>query len=695
MQRFQILLILTLLAGLFVTGCDTQTANSSLDAQPNGPSKFTNAYNKAYSSRLNWQDTTDFTNVARGFIGGPVSDVILSSQGDTVWNFNDWKFLSKMGTPSPDSVNASLWRISKLNSNPGLYEVIKGSVYQIRGYDLAVMSLIIADSGYIVIDPLTSPPTAQAGLQLFKDSLATELEGKPLMAMIYTHSHIDHFGGAAGILLEEKVSPDDIKIYAPTGFLEAAVSENVDAGNVMGQRAAYMYGDLLPRNSANCVGSGLGQGISTGVPTLIAPNRIIDSTGTKLSIAGTPVEFLYAPHTEAPAEMLFYFPELKALCAAEDASQNLHNLYSLRGTKTRDAKEWVNTLTSVLELWGNEVEVEFNSHHWPVWDNDTVKTHIETQRAMYKYIHDQTLHYANKGYNMTTVAEILSCPPQSLNEVWSSQGYYGTYNHDVKATWDLYLGWFDGNPSNLHKLPDYESSPKYVEFMGGSTEILNRANKAYALGEYRWVAEVVQHVINTEPDNQEAKYLVADAYEQMGYQAVSGPWRNFYLTGAMELREGRQVKPDSSRPPLTFLKAMTPDMRFGFLSIMVDAYKAEGKEVNFALVTTGSQTDSTAYQLKYSCLNYLVDSKAELDFVITADLSSLNAALVKGNPFQNLEDRAANDGQKRVTIDYAPGGRIKFAELKNAFSPVDSTFNIVVPNYPIPEPVNPLPVKQR
>lgn len=685
-------ILITSLVAVFLLGLFSFSYISGsfdLNTEKKQPSIYTKAYNKAYESKLNWDDKRDFVNSRKGLIAEPISDVITNKAGDTVWDFNAFAFEENLNTPVPSSVNRSFWRMSKLNQASGLFEVDAAHIYQIRNFDLAVMSFVIGPDGYIIIDPLTSEETAEAGKELFESALADVLNGRTLKAVILTHSHVDHFGGVTGVVDQEAVASGEVQLIAPAEFMNASVSENVFAGNAMTRRAAYMYGDFLPKDTMSGIGSGLGQAVSAGFINILVPNDTIKKSGDTRNIAGLDVEFLYAPHTEAPSEMLFYFRDYNALCAAEDATHTLHNLYTLRGAKTRSAKDWVNTLTAVLKKWGEDVEIEFNSHHWPEWGNGDIVRHLETQRAMYKYMHDQTLRYANLGYDMTTTAEILNILPQSLNQVWSSQGYYGTVNHDVKAVWNLYLGWFDGNPAHLHKLPAYESAAKYVEFMGGASNVLSMAQKAYNKGEYRWVAEVVQHVVTMDSSNTDARLLEADALEQMAYQAVSGPWRNFYLSGAYELRHGKQPSTSTSSSTMDFLKSMTLDMKFDMLAINVDAESAEGKEVNFALaITDAGKPDTTAFQLKYACLNYLVDSRVELDFTITLDKDQFDTALISKDPMATLENLI-----KAGVIGFE-GSKIKLKQLASCIQKEKPWFNLMTQNLPIPTPINALSVEQ-
>ena len=359
-----------------------------------------------------------------------------------------------------------------------------------------------------------------------------------MKAVIYTHSHVDHYGGVRGVVSEEDVASGAVKIYAPEGFLEAAVAENVFAGTAMSRRASYMYGNLLKPDPKGQVGAGLGTTTSAGTVTLIPPTNIISETGHKETIDGLTYEFLMAPGSEAPAEMLWYIEEKKAISAAEDATHTLHNTYSLRGAKIREPLPWSKYLNEALTMWGDEAEVIFAQHHWPTWGNDQVVELLEKQRDLYRYINDETLRMVNQGMTMREIAEAFKLP-DSLDKYWANRGYYGSIYHDVAATYVLYLGWFDGNPSTLHELPPVEGSKKYVEFMGGADAVMEKARQSFEKGEYRWVAEVMNHVVFADPDNQAAKNLTADALEQLGYQAESGPWRNFYLTGAQELAQRR------------------------------------------------------------------------------------------------------------------------------------------------------------
>ncbi|TQS31850.1 hypothetical protein Golomagni_07857, partial [Golovinomyces magnicellulatus] len=397
-------------------------------------------------------------------------------------------------------------------------------IYQVRGLDLSNTTIIEGDTGLIIIDPLTSKETGAAAFALYQEHRGKE---KPIKAIIYTHSHVDHFGGVKGFVSEQEVKDNDIKILAPEGFLDHAVSENVFTGTAMSRRAAYMYGAALPRAATGQIGAGLGQTVSTGLVTLIAPNVIIKRTGEEKMIDGVRIIFQMAPDTEAPSEMLFYFPKFKALCAAEDATHTFHNILTLRGAVVRDPHSWAKYLTETIDLWGGEAEVVFASHHWPTWGTENIVEFLTSQRDLYAYVHDQTLRYLNQGYNGPEIAEMLTLPP-ALDKAWSSRGYYGSLNHNIKAIYQRYSGWFDGNPAHLWQHIPVERAKRYVNLLGGVKEVVAKGLEAFHSGDFRWAAEILNHVVFAEPDNKAAKDALADTYEQLGYGAENGTWRNFF-----------------------------------------------------------------------------------------------------------------------------------------------------------------------
>ncbi|HQX63489.1 MAG TPA: alkyl sulfatase dimerization domain-containing protein, partial [Thermomicrobiales bacterium] len=529
-------------------------------SQAKDATRFTQSANDTLRDELNWEDVRDFESASRGFIASLDDPVITNADGRPVWDLNAFPFLSE--ETAPPSVNPSLWRVSRLNAlYHGLFKVTDG-VYQIRGFDLSVMSIIETDSGYVVIDPMISAEPARAGMDLVYQHVGR----KPVVAVIYTHSHVDHWGGVKGVIDEADVKAGKIKVIAPENFVEYAISENVIAGNVMSRRASYMYGNLLPKDTKGQVGAGLGQTTSVGSNSLIIPTDSITHTGQTMTIDGLDIEFQLTPDTEAPAEMNFLFPRYRALCMAENCSHTMHNLYTLRGAQVRDAKAWAYYIDEAIDYFSGRYDVVFASHHWPTWGADESTAYLKLQRDMYKYLHDETLRLANQGYTLLEIPEIIHLPAE-IYRAWHNRGYYGSINHNVKAIYQRYLGFFDGNPATLHPLPPEAAGRKYVEFMGGADALLANARRAFDQGEYRWVAQVVNHLVFADPDNEAARDLQADALEQLGYQAESGPWRNFYLSAAKELRDGviDIATPKSTNPDI--VRATPLDMFFDLLAV--------------------------------------------------------------------------------------------------------------------------------
>ena len=557
----------TAVLALTITACVAhgQAAFDAKDA-----TKATINANRELMSKLQWQDRQDFDFAKRGFIARLPSTIIRDASGKVIWDMDQFAFQSG---DAPNTVNPSLWRQAQLNSLHGLFKVTK-RIYQVRGYDISNLSIIEGDTGYIVIDPLLTEEVAEAAMDLVYEHLPT----KPVVAVIYSHSHADHFGGVKGVVSEEDVREGRVRIIASEGFMEHAVSENILAGNVMARRASYMFGSLLPKNEKSGVGVGLGKAISSGQVTLIEPTDVITRTGEELVIDGIRMVFMNTPFAEAPAELMFYLPQMKAFYAAEEANATLHNLYTLRGAQVRDSLLWSGYLDAAIDMIDADTEVLFGGHHWPRWEYDNIVDYLGKQRDAYQYIHDQTLRLANHGHTMNEIAEMVELPDE-LAHVWFNRGYYGTVSHNVKAVYQKYLGFFDGNPANIQPLPVTEAAGKYVEFMGGPDALLDKAKHAYANSEYRWVAEVVNHLVFSDPENMAARQLQADALEQLGYQAESGQWRNFYLSGAGELRHGvsqvgtpRTVSPD-------MINALTLDMFFDYMAVRLNGSKAAGQQI--------------------------------------------------------------------------------------------------------------------
>lgn len=536
--------------------------------QRKGATPATLATHRALAASLPPDDGADFANARRGFIG-TIPDAAIGGS----WTMAPFAFLDG---EQPDTVNPSLWRQARLNALHGLFEVTPG-IYQVRGFDISNVTFIEGKRGLIVIDPLTSAEPAAAALKLMR----AHRGDKPVTAVIYTHSHIDHYGGVRGVLSDADIAAG-VPIIAPEGFLQAAISENVLAGNVMNRRATYMYGALLPRDAKGHVDCGLGKAVSLGQVSLVAPNLSIRETGETHVIDGVEICFQVTPDTEAPAEMNFYFPGHGALCMAENCTCQLHNLYTPRGAQVRDARAWSHYIDEASRLYARDAKVLFASHHWPRWGSGEAQRFLAVQRDLYRFIHDQTLRLANHGLGPVEIAERLALPP-ALAAEWHTRGYYGTLNHNTKAVYQRYLGWFDGNPANLHKLPPVEAGRRYVEVAGGADQLLAAAHRAFEAGDYRWVAELVSHLVFADPANASARALLADALEQMGYQAESGPWRDFYLTGAMEAREPRPEPVAPRQGANAQLFSLGGEDLLESLSVRLDGERAGAIELAFTL----------------------------------------------------------------------------------------------------------------
>lgn len=529
----------------------------------------TRTANAALAARLPFADTRDFEAARRGLIA-PVPDGLLKTGSGTVlWNLGEYAFID--GELAPSTVNPSLWRLARLNMANGLFKVAE-RVYQVRGFDIANLTVLEGDSGLILIDPLTTAEAARAALALYR----AHRPDRPVVAVIYTHSHIDHYGGVRGVVDEADVAAGKVQVIAPAGFMEAIAGENVLAGVPMFRRAQFQFGSMLPRGARGQVDAGLGKGIARGTSGLIAPTMSIDAPIETHVIDGLEIVFQLAPETEAPAEMHMFYPQLGVLNMAENACPLLHNFIPLRGSVARDPRVWSKYLGDALELYATRTDVLIGQHHWPIWGRDLVVEHLEAQRDLYKHIHDQTLRYMNKGWRPAEIADAVDLPP-GLAERWSVRGYYGTVSHNVKAVYQRYLSWYDGNPCNLNPLPPAPAARKLVEYMGGSAAVIERARVDFAKGEFRWVAQVMKEVVYAEPDNRAARGLCADALEQMGYQAESATWRNAFLYGAQELRHGVFKLPARTTLSADTLAGLGTDIFFDMLAIRLDPAKAAGR----------------------------------------------------------------------------------------------------------------------
>jgi alkyl sulfatase BDS1-like metallo-beta-lactamase superfamily hydrolase len=529
----------------------------SRDAEP-----ATRAVNESFLKSLPFSDRADFDDAKRGFIATLPDGVIVGPDGRPAFDTKPYAFLQKDEVPA--TVNPSLWRQAQLNAVNGLFKVTD-RVYQVRGLDIANLTIIEGDSGLILIDPLLSNETAKAALDLY----LRNRPAKPVLAVIYSHSHADHFGGGKGVMSEEDAANGKVKVIAPDGFMEHAVAENVIAGNAMNRRAQYQFGSALLVGERAQVDTGLGKALAKGTISLIPPNDLIKQTYETRSIDGVEIEFHLVPGSEAPSEMIMYLPQFKLLNMAEDATHNMHNLYTIRGAEIRDGRLWSKYIGEAIQRYGDRTDIVIAQHHWPMWGNERIVAFLKKQRDLYKFIHDQSVRLLNQGLTSTEIAEQLKLPPSLANE-WSVRGYYGTLSHNAKAVYQFYLGWYDANPADLNPLPRAEAAKKQVEYMGGADAVLKRARDDFKAGQYRWVASVTSQLVFAD--------LGADALEQLGYQSEAATWRNAYLLGAAELRGGVPKAVPSTRSA-DLLKGVSIDLAFDYMGVRLNAAKAEGKTI--------------------------------------------------------------------------------------------------------------------
>lgn len=629
---------------------------------PQPATKYTQQVNQKYIQSLPFSDRQDFDDAQRGFIAPlPDQGMLKNADGKPYYRAEDYKF--DINAVAPDTVNPSLWRQAQINGISGLFKVTD-RMYQVRGQDISNITFVEGETGIIVIDPLVTAGAARASLDLYYQ----HRPHKPVVAVIYTHSHTDHYGGVKGIVSEDDVKSGKVQIIAPAGFMEEAISENVLVGNIMSRRALYSYGLLLPHNVQGNIGNGLGVTLTTGLPTIIAPTKSITRTGEKMTIDGLEFDFLMAPGSEAPSEMHFFIPALKALCTAENTTHTLHNFYTLRGAKTRDTRKWTEYLNETLDMWGSQAEVLFMPHTWPVWGNERINDYIGKYRDTIKYIHDQTLHLANQGYTMNEIGNMIALPPALANN-WASRGYYGSVSHNARAVYNFYLGYFDGNPANLDPYGQVDMGKRYVQALGGAKHAVALAQQAYDHGDYRWTSELLKHVIAADPTNQAAKNLQANAFEQLGYQAESATWRGFYLNGAKELREGVHKFAHGTTDSPDTIKGMSVEMLFDYMAVRLDSEKAAGKHIslNFNL----ENGDNLNLTLNDSVLNYrqTLQPKADASFYMSrADLHDVLTGQAK------MADLVK---AKKVNVI---GKATKLDEIVAMLDQFDLWVNVVTPN---------------
>lgn len=524
------------------------------------------------------EDGQDFEFAQRGFIATWPEKVIRQANGKPGFDLAGNDFIEG---PAPDTVHPALWRQNRVMRAEGLFRIAPG-LYQVRNFDNSNVSFLETPKGWIVIDPLTVADVARAAFDLLKQHVAD----KPVLAVIYTHSHTDHFAGAPGVVDPADVAAGKVQVIAPKGFVEEVVSEWMIAGNAMGRRAFYQFGYFLPRGPKGHAGMGMGTAIAAGSQGFIAPTVEIERTGQSVTIDGVEIVFQMTPGAEAPTEFNMWIPSLKALCSSETATSTLHNVQTLRGAKVRDAKAWGDYLTETIHMWGGQAEVVFASHHWPRFGNDVIRTHLTHQRDAYKFIHDQSVRRMNLGQTPTEIAEGLQLPP-ALRADWSVRGFYGTVSHNAKAVYDRYMGWYDGVPANLHPLPPVDRARRLVAAMGGARALHRQARKAFDAGDYRWAAELAHNGVFADPSDKTARALLANSYEQLGYQSESAVWRNIYLTGARELRQGHPDGYGESGP--SYLMMATPLADFlDLVETTLVPERAGDTRLAFNLVDTAS-----------------------------------------------------------------------------------------------------------
>lgn len=618
----------------------------------------TRAANTAMAQTLPWADREDEDFASRGFIATSDAPQIRAADGRVVWDFTTYNFLQG---DAPETVNPSLWRHVRLLARAGLFQVSE-RVYQVRGFDLSNMTVVVGDTGLIVIDPLTSREAAAAALTLARRTLGE----RPVRAVIYTHSHADHFGGVGGVVDAADVTAGRVEIVAPDGFMEHAISENVIAGNAMGRRALFQFGVGVPPGPQGQMSSGIGLAVSVGAITLIPPTRTIARTGETLTLDGVRIEFQLTPGTEAPAEMNFFFPDFGVLCLAENANATMHNILTPRGALVRDAKAWADYLTEALRLYGERSEIMVTSHAWPRFGGPRVRDFIASHRDAYKYLHDQTVRLMNAGYTGREIAERVRLP-EPLASRWFNRGYYGTMMHNSRAVYQRYMGWFDGNPANLNPLPPEEEAVRFVRAMGGETRVLAEGQRAFDEGDYRWAARVLNHLVFANPEHQGARNLLARAHRQMAYQAESATWRNMYLVAANELEGAAPERASSLRSAELVAATPTSDI-LDLLAVRLDPQRLGERHYAFNLVFP-ERNERFAVTIANGVLVHERDVTLAEAPTVTAPRAAFLQAMASGTM-----TRAVLSGTVRVS-----GNRRRLAGLGQVFDTPDPNFAIVTP----------------
>ena len=642
--------------------------SSSAVFAANEATEHTAAANAAWYDMLDFGDEGEKENALRGLIEAPESVVIYRDDGVIAWNVDAFDFVRD--TEAPETVNPSLWRHTQLNTYAGLFEVTEG-IYQVRGYDMANATFIRTDNGWIVFDVLMCKEDMAAAKALMEKHFGPI----DVKAVLYSHSHIDHYGGIFGLIdeddaadaslsLEDQLASGKVVVLAPEGFLEHAVSENLYAGPAMGRRAQYQYGALMSPGETGRMAIGIGLGQSVGTIGLLAPTYEVCSNET-IIIDGLEIQFQLTPGTEAPAEMNAWFPRYKGLWLAENCTGTMHNIYTLRGAQVRDAAAWAKYILEAEYLFGDEVEVVFQSHNWPHWGNETIHNYMEDTAAVYQYINNQTLHYINQGLTAAEISRTLTLP-ERLNKVWYTRQYYGTLSHNIKAVYQRYMGWYDANPVNLNPLMPEDTAKKWVEYLGDVDAVLEKARADYEKGEYQWVAQITKELVFADPTNQAARDLCADALEQLGYQAESGPWRSAYLMGAWELREGNQAEKEGTNPGReSTIRSMTVDMILTYIDIMTDALAAQNDDLSLKLNIADTGETFRVIRRDGVLMVYKGETDLETDCTITCARLQL-LALMNGN--MDVTANMKIDGD-----DTVPARLVKY------MTPINRNFNIIEP----------------
>lgn len=630
-----------------------------------GATTITAEANAEWYEKLDFSDRREFANAERGWLDNAEGRIIDGDDNRSAWDLQSYGDLNR---DAPDTVNPSLWRNTQLNAKAGLFEVCDG-IYQVRGFDMANTTFIRTDHGWIVFDVLMCKENMKAAKELMENRFGP----LDIKAVLYSHSHVDHFGGVEGVITREQVADAKLSlkkqlasgktlVLAPAGFLKHAISENVYAGIAMARRAQFQYGTVLDKGEKGALSVGIGMGQSTGTVGLIAPTYEIGEDVPKLTIDGLEIEFQLTPGTEAPAEMNAYFPKYRALWMAENCTGTLHNLYTLRGAEVRDANDWAKYIIEADQRFCDKTDVVFQSHNWPHWGEE-IHDYLLNTAAIYKFIHDQTLHYMNQGYTSTEVAAMLTLP-EKLEKVWYTRPYYGTLAHNAKAVYQKYLGWYDANPVNLNPLPPSDTAKKLVEYLGSTDAVLRKARKDFEKGDYQWVAQITKELVFADPSNQKARNLCADALEQLGYQAESGAWRNAYLMGAAELRKGNLSGLARTANGLgSAMKEMTVDMLLDYISILTDANAAQNDDVTLNLIVTDVNERFYVTRKNGILLSYSGENRPDAQATVTCKRLQL-LALMQGQQAGQVQVSGDATALKRL-LAYA--------------SKFEKTFNVIEP----------------